>query len=111
MDPDTYAKLYGPGRPASQRRGAGVALMAGVLWAVSLLLLGCLGFLAMWAEADRGPTEGMSLRWGLIGLAIAAVPSGLLCIPVVRRLAVPARMLATGLAICSIAVGLAIRMA
>lgn len=69
MDPDTYTRLYGPGRSASHRRGSGVALVAGVLWAVSLLLLGCLGFLAMWAEADRGPTEGIQLRWVLTCLA------------------------------------------
>jgi len=111
MDPDTYSRLYGHARPPSPRRATGVSLMAGVLWAVSLLLMGCLGFLELWAEADRGPTKGIPLRWGLICLAIAAVPIGLLCIPAVRRLSVPARMLVTGLALCSITVGLAIRMA
>ncbi|MFE2556057.1 hypothetical protein ACFXGT_08470 [Streptomyces sp. NPDC059352] len=111
MNPDTYAKLYGPGhpaRPAPRRRETGVAVVAGALWAVALLLLGCLGFLALWAEADSGPTEGIPLRWMPICLAIAAVPTGLLCTPAVHRLSVPARALVTGLATCAIAVGLVV---
>ncbi|WP_030690309.1 hypothetical protein [Streptomyces globisporus] len=109
MNPDTYATLYGPARPAPRRRGTVVAVVAAVLWSVALLLLGCLGFLELWAEADTGSTEGIPLRRVLICLALAAVPVALLRTPVVRRLSVPARALVTGLAVCSIAVGLAVR--
>lgn len=106
MNPDTYAKLHGPARPTPPRRGTGVAVAAALLWTAALLLLWGLGFLALWAEADRGPTEGIPLRWALICPAVAAVPIALLCTPTVRRLSVPARALATGLAVFSIAVGL-----
>ncbi|WP_052499124.1 hypothetical protein [Streptomyces vietnamensis] len=108
MNPDTYATLYGPARPAPSRRGIGVAMVAAGLWSVALFLLWGLGFLALWAEADRGPTEGIPFSWVLICLGIAAVPIALLCTPAVRRLSVPARALVTGLAVCSIAVGLAL---
>ncbi|WP_055601394.1 hypothetical protein [Streptomyces aureus] len=108
MNSDTYATLYGPARPVRPRSGTGVAVVAAVLWAVALLLLAGLGFLALWAAADTGTTEGIPLHWWLIGLAIAATPVGLLCTPAVRRLSVPARALVTGLVICSIAVGLAV---
>lgn len=111
LNPDTYATLYGPARPAPPRRGTGVAVVAAVLWTVALSLLGCLGFLALWAEADTGPTEGIPLRWALVCLALAAVPIALLRTPAVRRLSVPARALVTGLALCSIAVGLVVRAA
>ncbi|MFB7447200.1 hypothetical protein [Streptomyces sp. NPDC056194] len=110
LNPDTYATLHGPAaRPAPPRRGAGLALAAAALWTVALLLLGCLGFLALWAEADRGPAGGIPLRWAPIRLAVAAVPVALLCTPAVRRLSVPARALVTGLATCAIAVGLVVR--
>ncbi|WP_282692844.1 hypothetical protein [Streptomyces sp. CC208A] len=110
MNPDTYATLYGTRRPAPRRGGTGIAVMGGVLWALSLQLLGLLGFLELWAKADIGPTEGIPLRrWGLTCIGIAAVPIGLLRTPVVRRLSVPARVLVTGLAVCSIVLGLAIR--
>lgn len=108
MNPDTYATLYGPARPAPRRRGTGVAVVAAVLWSVALLLLAGLGFLALWAEADTGPTEGIPLSWVPICLAVAAVPIGLLRTPAVRRLPVPARALFTGLAVCAIAIGLVI---
>ncbi|MFF9852663.1 hypothetical protein [Streptomyces litmocidini] len=108
MNPDTYAALYGPARPAPRHRGTGVAVVAAVVWAVALLLLGCLGFLALWAEADTGPAEGTPLRWVSVCLALAAVPIALLRTPAVRRLSAPARALVTGLATCSTAVGLAV---
>ncbi|WP_225801408.1 hypothetical protein [Streptomyces sp. NK15101] len=108
MNPDTYATLYGPARPAPPRRGTGLAVVAAVLWAVALLLLSFLGFLALWAEADAGPAEGFPLRWAPICLAVAAVPIALLRTPAVRRLTVPARALVTGLAVCSMAIGLAV---
>ncbi|WP_086824939.1 hypothetical protein [Streptomyces sp. NRRL B-24572] len=111
MNPDTYAKPYGPARPVPSRRGTGLAVAAAGLWSVALFLLWGLGFLALWAEADRGPTEGIPLRWALICLAVAAVPIALLRTPTVRRLTVPARALVTGLAVCSIAVGLVVRAA
>ncbi|MFI0926324.1 hypothetical protein ACH4TP_20685 [Streptomyces sp. NPDC021012] len=111
MNPDTYATLYGPTRPTPSRRGAGVAAAAALLWSVALFLLWGLGFLALWAEADRGPTEGFPPHWVPICLGIAAVPIGLLCTPAVRRLSVPGRLLVTGLAVCSIAVGLVVRAA
>ncbi|MFI9115573.1 hypothetical protein [Streptomyces venezuelae] len=106
MDPDTHAALYGAARPARSPRGTGVAVVAAVLWAVALLLLAGLGFLALWAAADTGTTEGIPLHWWLIGLAVVAAPIGLLSTPAVRRLSVPARALVSGLALCSIAVGL-----
>ncbi|MEU1225438.1 hypothetical protein [Streptomyces sp. NPDC005828] len=110
MNPDTYATLYGPARPARpRRRGAGVAVAAAALWTVALVLLWGLGFLALWGEADRGPTDGIPLRWAPTCLAVAAVPIALLCTPAVRRLSVPARALVTGLATCTIAVFLAVR--
>ncbi|MEU4271107.1 hypothetical protein [Streptomyces sp. NPDC026092] len=108
MNPDTYTTPYGPARPTPSPRGTGVAVVAAVLWAVALLLLSGLGFLALWAAADTGPTEGIPLRWAPMCLAIAAVPFVLLRTPPVRRLSVPARALVTGLAMCSIAVGLVI---
>ncbi|MER5207797.1 hypothetical protein [Streptomyces sp. NPDC002825] len=112
MNPDTYRTLYGPARPAPPRpRGTGLAVMAGVLWAIALLLLFLLAFLALWAEADAGPTDGFPLRWVPICLAVAAVPIALLRTPAVRRLTVPARALVTGLAVCAISVGLAVRAA
>ncbi|MEU3689600.1 hypothetical protein [Streptomyces narbonensis] len=106
MNPDTYATLYGPARPTPSRRGTGVAVVAALLWAVALLLLSGLGLLALWAEADTGPTEGIPLHWVPICVAVAAVPVTLLRTPAVRRLSVPARALVTGLAMCWIAVGL-----
>ncbi|WP_157850726.1 hypothetical protein [Streptomyces exfoliatus] len=108
MHPDTYARLYGPARPTPSLRGTGVAVVAALLWAVALLLLSGLGFLALWAAADTGPTDGIPLHWLPICLAITAVPVTLLRTPAVRRLSVPARALVTGLAMCSIAVGLVI---
>ncbi|MFF3842410.1 hypothetical protein [Streptomyces sp. NPDC001930] len=111
MNPDTYAALHGPARPARSHHGTGVAVVAAVLWAVALVLLGGLGFLALWAAADTGTAEGIPLHWALICLAVAALPIGLLRMPAVRRLSVPARALVTGLAVCSVAVGLVIRAA
>ncbi|WMX44940.1 hypothetical protein RGF97_08845 [Streptomyces roseicoloratus] len=112
MNPDTYAALYGPGRPAARRRGTEVAVvagvLAGVLWAMALLVLACLGFLTLWAEADAGPTDGIPLRWVPIVLAIAAVPIGLLCTPAVRRLTIAVRALVTGLATFLTVIGLAV---
>ncbi|MFF0479334.1 hypothetical protein [Streptomyces sp. NPDC004284] len=111
MNPDTYATLYGPARPAPSRRGIGVAVVAVLLWSAALTQLGLLGFIALWAEADAGPTEGLPLHWPPIPLAIAAVPIGLLRTPAVRRLSAPARALVTGLALCLIAVGLTVVLA
>ncbi|MGW8767868.1 hypothetical protein ACWGN5_35890 [Streptomyces sp. NPDC055815] len=107
MNPDTYATLYGPARPAPPpHRGTAVTVVAAVLWTVALLLLGFTGFVAMWAEADRGPTDGIPLGWVLICLTIAAVPIALFRTPAVRRLSVPTRALVTGLATCTTAIGL-----
>ncbi|MFD4315393.1 hypothetical protein [Streptomyces sp. NPDC058548] len=108
MNPESYAALYGPARPARSHHGTGVAVVAAVLWAVALVLLGGLGFLALWGQADTGATDGIPLNWVLICLAIAAVPTGLLCTPAVRRWSVPARAFVTGLATCTIAVGLTV---
>ncbi|MER8047236.1 hypothetical protein [Streptomyces sp. NPDC094032] len=108
MNPDTYDALYGPYRPAARRRGTGVAVLAGVLWALALHLLAGIAFLAMWAEADAGPTDGLPVRWVVIGLAVAAAPIGLARTPAVRRLTVPGRALVTGLASFLIAIGLAV---
>ncbi|MEU0404896.1 hypothetical protein ABZ318_32715 [Streptomyces sp. NPDC006197] len=113
MNPDAHAQLYGPTRLPPPRRGAEVAVtvVAAVLWSVALLLLQYLGFVALWAAADSGPTEGIPLSWVLICLAVPAVPIALFCTPVVRRRSVPVRALVTGLATFAIAVGLLIRAA
>ncbi|MGA5197636.1 hypothetical protein [Streptomyces exfoliatus] len=103
MHPDTYARLYGPARAKPSRRGTGIAVVAALLWTVALLLLSGAGFLALWAAADTGSTDGIPLGWAPIGLAVVAVPVTLLRTPAVRRLSVPARALVTGLAMCAIA--------
>ncbi|MEU6934232.1 hypothetical protein [Streptomyces sp. NPDC046374] len=114
MNPDAYAALYGPGRPApSPRRGqTGVAILAGVVWAVVLVLLGGLATMALLtaligAAADE-PVGGLLLWSALIGLVVLGGPIALTFLPTTRRLTVPARFLLAGSVALPLAFGITV---
>ncbi|MFJ9807906.1 hypothetical protein ACIRTB_06730 [Streptomyces sp. NPDC101158] len=102
MNPDSYTALYGPGRPApAPRRGqAGVAVLAGLVWAVVLVLLSypaMLVFLAVFFGAATGVPVGDVVLWStLVGLGAFGAPVALTFLPPVRRLPVPTRFLLAG---------------
>ncbi|MFI8522220.1 hypothetical protein ACIGEZ_31040 [Streptomyces sp. NPDC085481] len=112
MRPDAQPPLYGPGRPVVRPRETGVAVLAGVLWAVVLALVTGLGFLvafvAMWTASEGEPVGDFVLPWLVAGLVTAAVPTALFCTPAVRRRTVPRRALLTGAVTCPVAIGLSI---
>ncbi|MEU6758278.1 hypothetical protein [Streptomyces sp. NPDC046685] len=113
VNPDTYAALYGPGRPAApaRRERPVVAALAGVLWAatcMSVIWLASLFAIAVvWGAAAGAPVGNMVL-WALIPVGGAAALTALAFAPAVRRLSVAGRMLLLGALACPVPTGLAV---
>lgn len=101
MNPKTYATLYGPWqpKPVSYRGQPIVAVLAGVLWAVTLVALSWLAFLlsltTVWGMAAGLPVGGLLLRYVLIVAGSAAALTALAFAPGVRRLTAELRLLLT----------------
>ncbi|MET9558265.1 hypothetical protein [Streptomyces sp. NPDC006645] len=102
MNSKTYAALYGPWQPApTPHRGqTAVAVMAGLVWALTLVSLAWLAFLVsmttVWGLAAEMPVGGFLLRYALIVAGSAAALIALAFAPGVRRLATESRLLLTG---------------
>ncbi|MER7515226.1 hypothetical protein [Streptomyces sp. NPDC126499] len=119
MNPETYAALYGPGRPVPARAGRGgetvLAVLAGLVWAAVLTLLAwpaCAVLLTVvWLAAEGEAVDGWVL--GALGVALAtvAVPTLVALTPVVRRMSMPGRFLTLGLVTLPIAVGILVWLA
>ncbi|MFC8827400.1 hypothetical protein ACFT9I_18890 [Streptomyces sp. NPDC057137] len=102
MNPKTYSTLYGPWQPspAPHRRRTAVAVMAGVLWALTLVSLAWLAFLVsmttVWGLAAGVSAGGLFLRYVLIVAGSAAALIALAFAPGVRRLTAESRLLLAG---------------
>ncbi|MFI8828144.1 hypothetical protein [Streptomyces sp. NPDC053431] len=112
MNPDSYAAPHGSGRavPVARRGEAAAAVLAGVVWAVVLLLgavpAGLVLIAAFWDASEGQPVGGMLLGAGLFGIGIFAVPAALTFVPPARRLSVPARFLLAGVLALPLTFGL-----
>ncbi|MEV7282272.1 hypothetical protein [Streptomyces sp. NPDC093111] len=102
MNPDSYRALYGNGRPAASpcRGQTGVAILAGVVWAVVLVLLGvpaAMVVITAFVRAAKDEPVGGLLLWStLTGIVTLGIPVALTFLPSVRRMSVPARFLLAG---------------
>ncbi|ANP55591.1 hypothetical protein J2Z21_006440 [Streptomyces griseochromogenes] len=105
MNPETYATLYGPARPAprNSRGETAVGLLAAVLWLLTLASLGWLTFLVgmvtLWGLADGmswGEARSLVLPYALTVVGGAAALLAVAFAPRVRRLAPLTRLLLTG---------------
>ncbi|MGW1013686.1 hypothetical protein ACWD4X_27065 [Streptomyces termitum] len=110
MKPAASVRPSAPPRPAPRPERAGVIPLAVVLWVFSFHLLCFLGFMALLLGADRPPAEGFPLRPLLVCLAVAAVPAVAYHAPRVRRRSVWVRLLVSGLALFTVALGLLFRL-
>ncbi|MEV6331515.1 hypothetical protein [Streptomyces sp. NPDC051909] len=110
MNPQTSTRLYGPGRaaPGARGRDTAVAVAAGVVWAVVVLVLHWLALLAFLLLLGGESAGELLVRGVLFGLPAVAVPAVVACTPAVRRLTVPRRFLAAGAAALPIFLGLAL---
>ncbi|MEU1402148.1 hypothetical protein ABZ471_07230 [Streptomyces sp. NPDC005728] len=117
MNPETYATLYGPARPAPRNsRGETVlGLLAAVFWILTLASLGWLTFLvgmtALWGLADGmswAQVRDLVLPYALTVVGAAAVLTALAFAPGIRRLHPLARLLLTGALACPVPTGLAV---
>ncbi|MFF5976691.1 hypothetical protein ACFY7C_34820 [Streptomyces sp. NPDC012769] len=114
MNPDTYAALYGPGRPApvpAGRKGETVlAVLAGLVWAAVLTLLAWPAFAFLltvtWLAAEGEPVDGLLLAGLGVPLAATALLALLARTPVVRRMSMPGRFLTIGAVALPIALGI-----
>ncbi|MFD7978583.1 hypothetical protein [Streptomyces sp. NPDC059071] len=113
MNPDTYAALYGPGRPpapVSRRREVGTVLAVVAVWLLVMVFasgpLLMVGIAAVWGLAEGADMGGFLLASALIGLAVAALPVAAAFVPAVRRLSVAGRLLVVGLVALPFAAGL-----
>ncbi|AKN72470.1 hypothetical protein QR97_24280 [Streptomyces sp. PBH53] len=117
MHPETYARLYGPARPAPRQRrgGTAVTFLAAALWLLTLASAGWLTFLvgmaALWGLADGMSWTEVSdvvLPYALTVLGYAAALTALAFAPGIRRLTPPARLLLTGALACPLPACLAL---
>ncbi|MFJ9819903.1 hypothetical protein ACIRU3_32485 [Streptomyces sp. NPDC101151] len=117
MNPETYATLYGPGRPAQRntRGETAVGLAAAVLWILTLASLGWLTFLvgmvAVWGLADGmswAEVRAFVLPYALTVAGAAAALTALAFAPGVRRLTPLTRLLLTGALAFPVPAGLAV---
>ncbi|MCX2184293.1 hypothetical protein KV205_27740 [Streptomyces sp. SKN60] len=110
MNAETYTRLYGPSRvaPGSRSGSTVVALAAGVVWGIVVLVLHWLALLALLLLAGGESTDGLLVRGALAGLPAVAVPAVVACTPAARRLTVPGRFLAAGAVALPIFLGLAL---
>ncbi|MEV8417868.1 hypothetical protein AB0P45_30355 [Streptomyces niveus] len=102
MNPKTYATLYGPWQPVHtpHRRQTALAVLAGVLWALTLMSLAWLAFLVsmttVWGLAAGMPVGGLLLRYVLIVAGSAAALTALAFAPGIRKLTTESRLLLAG---------------
>ncbi|MFF8603796.1 hypothetical protein ACF065_31240 [Streptomyces sp. NPDC015232] len=108
MNPQTYARLYGAARPAPGGRGTGVAVVAGVVWGVVVLVLHGFGLLALVMLAGGESLGELLVRAAPAGVPAVALPAVVACTPAARRLTVPGRFLVTGLVALPVFLGLAL---
>ncbi|MFF4574712.1 hypothetical protein [Streptomyces sp. NPDC001410] len=117
LNPQTYATLYGPARPAprNSRGETAVGLLAAVLWILTLSSLGWLTFLvgmvAVWGLADGmswPEVRAFVLPYALTLVGAAAVLTALAFAPGVRRLNPLTRLLLTGALAFPVPTGLAV---
>ncbi|MFD7613214.1 hypothetical protein [Streptomyces sp. NPDC059828] len=117
MDPETYARLYGPFQPVRHARDVrsgrpGVTVLAATLWALILMSLGWLTCLvimvAVWGAAEGAPVGGLLLKWVLIVAGFFAALTALAFAPGVRRLAWANRLLLLGVLAFPAPVGFAV---
>ncbi|MFD7706994.1 hypothetical protein [Streptomyces sp. NPDC059786] len=98
MDPQTYAKLYGPWRPdPSASAGTGVTLLTALLGAVTAMSLAWLTFLvglsALWGAADGAAVGGFLASYAAGVAGYAALLTALALVPGVRRMTSAGRRL------------------
>ena len=117
MNPETYATLYGPSRPAPRntRGETAVGLLAGLLWMLTLASLGWLTFLVgmvtLWGLADGmswAEARDFVLPYVLTVAGAAAVLVALAFAPGIRRLTPLTRLLLLGALACPVPAGLAV---
>ncbi|MFJ6758223.1 MULTISPECIES: hypothetical protein [unclassified Streptomyces] len=114
MNPSTYTALYGPWQPARPvpKERPGVAVLAALLWTVTLLSVAWLASLftivIVWSAASGAPVGGLVLRVALIPVGAAAALTALAFAPGIRRLAVSSRLLLLGALACPVPTALAI---
>ncbi|MCX4539337.1 hypothetical protein [Streptomyces sp. NBC_01565] len=114
MNPHTYATLYGPWRPTppSPKDRPVVAVLAGLLWAATVMSLVWLGGLfsiaLVWGAAAGAPAVGLLVRVALIALGAAALLTALAFAPGIRRMSAASRMLLLGALACPAPTALAI---
>lgn len=112
MDPRTYATLHGPWKPAPPLRRAGVRLLAGVLWGITVASMAWLAFLvgmtALWSAADGAWVGGFLLDCLLCVAGAAAALGAVAFAPGVRRMEGPHRMLLLGSLACPVPAVLAV---
>ncbi|MFE9297714.1 hypothetical protein [Streptomyces niveus] len=99
MNPKTYATLYGPWQPAHRRQTA-LAVLAGVLWSLTLMSLAWLALLVsmttVWGVAAGMSVGGLLLRYVPIVAGSAAAVTALAFAPGIRQLTTESRLLLAG---------------
>ncbi|MFB7213036.1 hypothetical protein [Streptomyces sp. NPDC056255] len=112
MNPSTYARLYGPPRPAPRPGRTGVVVLASTLWVLNAASLAWLTFLvamiALWGAADGMAVGGFLLQFVLIVTGGVAALTALAFAPGVRRMTWAGRLLLTGALACPVTTGVAI---
>ncbi len=105
MQPETYARLYGPWRPSRPERGySAMALAAFAVWMPTLVSVAWMT-LVVGLGVLLGVVDGLSyVAYLAAGVAVLA---SLALIPPLRRLALPARMLVLGVLALPVPVGVA----
>ncbi|MGW1170584.1 hypothetical protein [Streptomyces sp. NPDC002550] len=98
MNPQTYAKLYGPWEPtASATARPGVALLTALLGAATVLSMAWLTFLvgmtALWGAAEGAAIGGFLVEYAAGVSGGAALLAALVFVPRVRRMTPAGRRL------------------
>ncbi|WP_243769447.1 hypothetical protein [Streptomyces cyanogenus] len=113
MNPQTYAKLYGPWKPApSATARPWVTLLTALLGAVTVLSLAWLtflvGVLALWGAAEGMAAGGLLAEYAAGVAGGAALLVALAFVPVVRRMTPAGRRLLLTAVACPVPLVLAV---
>ncbi len=113
VNPSTYAALYGPWQPAKpvRKERPAVVVLAGLLWAVTVLSVSCVGGLAcialLWTAAAGDAAGGMLLLLLLMPAGAAGI-TALARTSRLREMAASTRMLLLGAVACPVPTALAL---
>ncbi|MGW0771439.1 hypothetical protein [Streptomyces sp. NPDC002676] len=114
MNPQTYARLYGPWKPTTPSATArpGVTLLTALLGAATVLSMAWLTFLlsvlALWGAAEGTAVGGLLAEYAAGVAGGAALLAALALVPAVRRMTPAGRRLLLTAVACPVPLVLAV---